>query len=216
MILLSLPAHAVGRKTLISHGSTKRGQASSIRILLMPDLHGTVEDSDWELWEDDAANLHKRIVDWTGSVSERVSETHVDLHDRCIGRLREKWRPVKRIAVLAGGRWPEVVDALIEKSIVEDDLEREAGLKALPPGMVLLKDLYDAWPDGEEFLSSKEMVDLLIAHNPDFWDAGSGYGRAINAQRLGRMLNQAAKIHSLRERRNGPRGFTRMQFQLAW
>lgn len=188
----------------------------SIRILLMPDVHGTIEDSDWELWEDDAAGLHKRIVEWAGSVSERVPTTSVDLHDRCIGRLREKWRPLKRIAVLAGGRWPDVVDALIEKSIVEDDLERDAGLKALPPGMVLLKDLYDAWPHDEDFLSSKEMVDLLIAHNPDFWDAGSGYGRAINAQRLGRMLNQAAKIHSVRERRNGPRGFTRMQFQLAW
>lgn len=188
----------------------------SIRILLMPDLHGTIEDSDWELWENDAAELHKSIVEWTGSVSERVPKTAVDLPDRCIGRLREKWRPLKRIAVLAGGRWPEVVDALIEKSIVEDDLEREAGLKALPAGMVLLKDLFDAWPDDEDFLSSKEMVDLLIAHNPDYWDVGSGYGRAINAQRLGRMLNQAAKIHSVRDRRNGPRGFTRTQFQLAW
>ncbi|EUA14895.1 hypothetical protein I546_1144 [Mycobacterium kansasii 732] len=188
----------------------------SIRILLMPDLHGCIEDSDWELWEDDAAELHKSIVEWTGSVSERIRETAVDLPERCIGRLREKWRPMKRIAVLAGGRWPAVVDALIEKSIAEDDLEREAGLKALPPGMVLLKDLYDAWPNDDDFLSSKEIVDLLIEHNPDFWDAGSGYGRAINAQRLGRMLNQAAKIHSVRERRNGPRGFKRTQFQLAW
>lgn len=188
----------------------------SIRILLMPDLHGTIEDSDWELWEDDAADLHRSIVEWAGSVSERVPETAVDLPERCIGRLREKWRPLKRIAVLAGGRWPEVVDSLISKSITEDELEREAGLKALPPGMVLLRDLFDAWPADEDFLSSKEMVDLLVAHNPDYWDAGSGYGRAINAQRLGRMLNQAAKIHSTRERRNGPRGFERTQFQLAW
>ncbi|WP_218832332.1 hypothetical protein, partial [Mycobacterium intracellulare] len=30
MILLSLPAHVVGCKTLISHGSTKRGQATSL------------------------------------------------------------------------------------------------------------------------------------------------------------------------------------------
>ena len=36
----------------------------SIRILLMPDLDGTVEDSDWELIEDEAARLRGQITTW--------------------------------------------------------------------------------------------------------------------------------------------------------
>ena len=33
-------------------------QSRSIRVLLMPDLTGTVEDSDWEFISDDARALH--------------------------------------------------------------------------------------------------------------------------------------------------------------
>ena len=36
----------------------------SIRILLMPDLDGSVEDSDWELIEEEAARLRALITTW--------------------------------------------------------------------------------------------------------------------------------------------------------
>ena len=44
----------------------------SIRILLMPDLDGTVEDSDWELIEDEAARLRGQITTWADSVRASV------------------------------------------------------------------------------------------------------------------------------------------------
>ncbi|MGO9283584.1 MAG: hypothetical protein ACLP75_11475, partial [Mycobacterium sp.] len=47
----------------------------SIRILLMPDLDGTAEDSDWELIEEDAERLRAQIAAWAESVRESVKAT---------------------------------------------------------------------------------------------------------------------------------------------
>src|SRR6478672_3200758 len=109
-------------------------RSRSIRILLMPDLDGTVEDSDWELIEDDAAELRTGIEAFADGVRERVKGMVVDLPTGCIGRSKEKWRPLKRVAVSAGGRWPALVDQLIVRSLTEDAHERDAGLRNLPPG----------------------------------------------------------------------------------
>ena len=87
----------------------------SIRILLMPDLDGTVEDSDWELIEGDAERLRADIVAWADSVRQSVKGSAVVLPAGCIGRSKEKWRPLKRVAVAAGGDWPAIVDRLINK-----------------------------------------------------------------------------------------------------
>ncbi|MGV7266710.1 hypothetical protein PJJ81_13220, partial [Mycobacterium kansasii] len=50
MILLSLPAHSVGCKTLISHGPTDRGQASGSTI--------EVADHEVEAWAAEVAARH--------------------------------------------------------------------------------------------------------------------------------------------------------------
>ncbi len=110
----------------------------SIRILLMPDLDGTVEDSDWEMIADGAKQLRSKIARWADMVRTPVKGMVVELPDKCIGRSKEKWRPLKRVAVAAGGDWPAIVDKLICKSLAEDEAEREAGLKTQPPGMVML------------------------------------------------------------------------------
>lgn len=186
----------------------------AIRILMMPDLSGDVEDSDWELIEEDAKKLHDSIVTWADSVRENIPQ--VDLPDGCIGRTREKWRPLKRVAVLAGGDWPRVADQLIKNNIAEDQAEREAGLKELPPGMVLLNDLRAVWPDDEDFVSSADLLKLVVNHNRDYWGANSKFGR-LSPQRFGRIVNQATKRTSTREHgRSGPRGFTRSDFELTW
>lgn len=187
----------------------------AIRILMMPDVSGTVEDSDWELFEEEAKKLHDHIAEWSDSVREKIPQ--VELPDGCIGRMREKWRPLKRIAVLAGGDWPRIADQLIKSSIAEDQAERDAGIKALPPGMVLLNDLRAVWPDEDDFVSSENLVKLLVRHNRDYWGTNSKYGSRLTAQRLGRLINQATKRTSTREnRRSGPRGFLRSDFELAW
>ncbi|WP_084021613.1 DUF3631 domain-containing protein [Mycobacterium avium] len=187
----------------------------SIRILMMPDSSGRIEDSDWELYDEPAKELRERIAEWADSVRDDVPA--VDLPDGCIGRMREKWRPLMRVAVMAGGPWPKAADKLIRESMKEDQDEREAGLKQLPPGMVLLNDLRAVWPEGDDFVSTEELVRLLIKHNRHYWGTHPRTGNKLNAQRLGRIINQATKRTSSREDgRTGPRGFWRSDFKTAW
>jgi hypothetical protein len=188
----------------------------SIRILLMPDLNGTVEDSDWEMIADDAERLRSKIIAWADTVRDGIRGMVVDLPDNCIGRSKEKWRPLKRVAVAAGGDWPAIVDRLINKSLAEDEAEREAGLKTQPPGMVMLTDLFAVWPDDETFMPTRELVQKLIIHNPEYWGIQSGYGKPLTETRLGRLVTQAAKVTSVRLGGVPPRGYLRSHLQPVW
>jgi hypothetical protein len=195
-------------------------KSRSIRVLLMPD-DGTVEDSDWELIEDEAEGLQARIEAFADGARDDVKGMHVDLPDGCIGRAREKWRPLKRVAVAAGGRWPDVADALIARGMAEDAAEREAGLKNLPPGMRLLTDLHAVWPkdfggDPEHFASTKDLVGRVIKHNADYWGQGSPYGKQLTETRFGLLLAQAAKLTSRRPGGVGPRGFVWIELVPVW
>ena len=187
----------------------------SIRILLMPDLDGTIEDSDWEILEPEAEHLRIRIEAFADAVRNDVSGMNVDLPKACIGRAKEKWRPLKRVAVAAGGHWPAIADELIARSLAEDSDEREAGLRNLPPGMVLLGDLHTIWPE-DDFVATKDLVTKLIHHNPEYWGLGSSYGKPLTDTRLGRMVAQASKITSVRPGGRGPRGYQKSEFIQVW
>ncbi len=67
----------------------------SIRILLMPDLDGSAEDSDWEALDGEVKELHHRVSLWADSVRAHVKNAVGDLPAGCVGRMREKWRPLK-------------------------------------------------------------------------------------------------------------------------
>lgn len=190
-----------------------------IRILLWPDVNGTVEDSDWEHIGDDAKRLGLSIAAWTDNVRAQVKGMKVELPKGCISRSREKWRPLKRIAVAAGGDWPNIVDRLVTRSLAEDAAMREAGLKAQPPGMVLLRDLYAVWPEGEHanLMSAEGLVGLLVNHNPAYWGEQSSYGKRLTEQRMGRLLSQACKVTSSRPGGgNNPRGYLRVDLEPVW
>ncbi len=185
-------------------------QSRSIRVLLMPDLTGTVEDSDWEFISDDARALWARIADFADAVRTTIRGTQVSLPAGCISRQKEKWRPLKRVAVISGGRWPYIADRLIRRGLAEDAAENEAGLRHLPPGMIALTDLHAAWPTDKDFMPTRDLVDLLRRHNPDYWGADSPYGKPLTDTRLGRLIAQASKVTSLRIGGRGPRGYTRL------
>ncbi len=190
-------------------------KSRSIRILLMPDLDGVVEDSDWEQIEGDAQALRDRIIAFADDHRATVARD-VDLPKGCVGRSKEKWRPLKRVAVAAGGRWPSVVDQLILRGLSEDDHERDAGLRALPPGMVLMTDLHSIWPDDDDLLPTRDLVAKLVGHNPEYWGVTSGYGKALTEQRFGRLVTQASKVTSQRTGGRGPRGYMKSQFTGVW
>ncbi len=191
-------------------------RSRNLRVLLMPDIDGAVEDSDWELISAEAIKLRELIARWTESVRDDVKGMAVDLPEGCIRRSREKWRPLKRVAVAAGGRWPALADKLIAKSIAEDDAVREAGIKAQPPGMILLADLHRVWPEGETFVPTRELVGRLVGANPDYWGTASPYGKQLTEARFGKLLAQAAKLTSCRPGGTGPRGFLHSQLVPVW
>jgi hypothetical protein len=195
-------------------------RSRSIRILLMPHLDGAIEDSDWEDLDEAAELLRSEIIEFADSVREQIIGLEVDLPKGCIGRAKEKWRPLKRVDVAAGGRrWTEIADELIARSLDEDADERDAGLRTLPPGMVLLTDLHKVWPKDEPFegvVPTSELVSILIDTNPEYWGAGSSYGKALTETRFGKLVNQAAKVTSQRPGGRGPRGYRRVQFAAVW
>jgi hypothetical protein len=187
-----------------------------IRILLMPDLDGDVEDSDWELIEGEAAQLRSAVADWADAVREKVKGMVVELPDGCIGRSKEKWRPLKRIAVSAGGDWPVIADRLINQSLAEDAAERDSGFKSLPVGMVMMIDLHAVWPEGEKFMPTVDLVKKLITHNLDYWGPSSSYGKALTETRFGRIVAQASRVVSSRPGGRGHRGYQRSMLEPVW
>jgi hypothetical protein len=188
-----------------------------IRILLMPDLDDSVEDSDWELIEHDAKKLHAVIAEWAETARELMKGLVVELPAGCIGRSKEKWRPLKRIAVVAGRCWPAITDRLIKQSLAEDVAEREAGLKTLPVGMVMMKDLHTVWPEGENFAGTRDLVSKLINHNPEYWGPNSGYyGKALTDTRFAQIVMRASRVTPDRLGGRGPRGYLRSALDPVW
>lgn len=192
-----------------------------IRILLSPDLDGSIDDSDWEFIEVEAKELHDQIAAWADQVREDVSSLKVDLPAECRARSREKWRPLLRVAEAAGKHWPPRVADLIARDLAEEEADRADGLRTLPPAVVLMHDLYALWSTdglfaGKAFAGTKEIVNTLAFHNPDQWGESNRYGKRLNDVRLGRMISQVSKVHSSRETRDGPRGYYRVDLEPAW
>jgi hypothetical protein len=187
-----------------------------LKILLLPDIEDLSEESDWEFIEGDARVLAARLADWADSVRAAIKQMSVDLPRGCTRRARERWRPLKRVAVVAGGGWPDVVDVLIVANLAQEAAEREDGLRARPPGVALLADLYETWPADKGFVPTSDLLRGLVTHDPDYWGADSPYGKELTVHRFGRILSDAAKVTSQRPGGAGPRGFLRLQIEPVW
>lgn len=179
-----------------------------VRVVLLPDLRGVVEESDWELIEDEAAALRDRISTWAHSVAEQIRKARPELPPGVIGRNREKWGPLARIAEVAGGRWPQVVSELASDHLKEQEMDRADGLAREAPVVLLLKHLAEVWPGGQPFATTQQLLASLAEGYPEQWGVASYSGKAITAQRLGRMISQAYKVHTQRLEHGGPRGYT--------
>ncbi|WP_432244805.1 DUF3631 domain-containing protein [Arthrobacter sp. G.S.26] len=186
-----------------------------IRVLLMPDLEGRVESSDWEEIEEEAQELGRRLVDAAEEAREFVRTVRPELPEGCIGRIKERWNPIKRVATAAGEQWAAIADELIKRDIAEAEMDKEDGITHLPPAVVLLKDIRDVWGPSDAFTPSAELIHRLIQHNPAMWGIASSYGKELNAQRLGRMLVTAFKLHSTRQG-DSKRGYFRANLENVW
>jgi hypothetical protein len=186
-----------------------------IRVLLMPDLEGRVESSDWEEIEEEAEELGRRLAEAAEEAREFVRTVRPELPEGCIGRSKERWSPIKRVAAAAGGNWTAIADELIERDMAEAEMDKEDGINHLPPAVVLLKDVRDVWQSGDAFTPSSVLIHRLIQHNPVMWGQASSYGKELNAQRLGRMLVTAFKLHSARQG-DSRRGYFRASLEKVW
>lgn len=179
-----------------------------LRVVLLPDLEGKVSESDWELIEGDAIELHDRIARWAFGVKDLIRTLRPPLPEGVIGRNREKFSPLARIAAVAGGRWPDAVDDMARVHLLEQEQDREDGMVRVSPAVLLLRHVSELWPAGETFAPSEYLTSELAAHHPDQWGFTSSFGKPITGARMGRMLSQAYKVHSRQITRGGKRGYT--------
>lgn len=104
--------------------------------------------------------------------------------------------PLKRVAVAAGGRWPQVVDNLIELDIETTRLDREEGIAYEKIHVTLIKHIHEVWCEGETFHSTADLISMLIARYPSVWGPNDKYKQGLTAQRMGRMLVKNYGIHA--------------------
>jgi len=188
-------------------------KSRSIRVLLLPDIEGRVEESDWELIDSEARYVGGRLAAWADGIRDEVRLTRPPLPDGVKARAWERWSPMKRIATIAGGRWPDVVDDLATKDVEQLEMDREDGMVREKPAVALLAHINELWPTGETFVPTADLLRWLVDEHPDTWGDGSPFGKALTAQRLGRMLATSYKVNSTRLDREGPRGYARAALQ---
>lgn len=180
------------------------------RVMLMPDLHGEVSDSNWQAIGPAAEDLGNRLFDWADSVRDAVANDTPELPDGLRGRNRERWEPLLRVARAAGGVWPAKCLELIHRDMEGQREEREAGLDRRPRHMQLLEDLRDVWPSDEPFMSTADLLAAIKARNPSYWGQMSKYGE-LTAQGMGRSMRSHFNLLTDRE----PTGARRRGYRLV-
>lgn len=189
-----------------------------IRVLLMRDWDDTVDETDWEMIEPEAEHIAAQLAAWAERDEHRVRTARPPLPPGIKGRARERWAPLKRVAAAASEEWSAVVDRLALAEAKELAEQREDGLVTERPAVALVRHIGQVWPDDADGIDTHQLVNLLINAYPDQWGAGSPYGRALTAQRLGQLLSGKWKITSgyvyIAGRRL--RGYPRAAFVKAW
>jgi len=193
----------------------------TVRVLLLPDEHGDVDESDWEVIDGPTRGLGDELAAWAETVHSAVAEGKGKLPGNVRVRRGECWHPLKRVALAAGGRWPEVVDRLVLRDKEELEFAKEDGLSAPAPPIQLLQDLAVIWPtapDGElaPWVSTVDLIAALVRRHPERWSARSTHGAELNAHRVGRMLTGSFRVSSTRPDSHGSRGYALASFALPW
>ncbi|ORL03097.1 hypothetical protein A6F55_13335 [Prescottella equi] len=185
-----------------------------VTVLLMPDALGLAEESEWEYIDADARQVGRRLAEWADQVREQVRQDRAELPDGVRGRSKERWKPLKRVANAAGGRWPGVVDQLAAEDLEFTQMQIEEKLVTEKPTITLLRHIAEVWREGELFIPTADLIARLISHDPGMWGADEWrQRRELNPQRFGRMLHDGYRISSGRaEAGRGPRGYSLSKF----
>jgi hypothetical protein len=186
-----------------------------IEINLLPDPLGEIRDSDWEEIEEEADRLRDRLALAIEANRHRFDEVRqVSLPPGCRARNKERWRPLKQVAALAGNGWEERTDRLIEAEMERKAAAKESGDRAARYWVTLLEHLSEYYRERPGFAPTDSLVPWLVAHSPETWGEESPFGRALTPQRLGRIVSERYKITS--QRPDKARGYHENQFLNAW
>jgi hypothetical protein len=185
-----------------------------IVIRLLPDTNGEAQESDWEELDIWALQLQEQIVAAAESVRELVAGIKPTLPKGCVNRFKEKWKPLKRIAVLVGKDWEERVDSYILNDIETIKEQSENGDSRIPLHHQLLKDLWEIFEGERKFKSTESIIWALVKLNPESWSESGYGGKAITPKRLSVLLN--GRFGLLSQRVDGVRGYTSTQFEKLW
>ena len=186
-----------------------------IHVRLMPDLEGKAEESDWEWLEIDAQDLHDHIKEAVEGVRETVRMATPQLPAGCKNRHRERWKPLAKIASVAGERWIEKCNELIQSDLALAAEVIENGEGTASPAVTIAQDLYKVLGGEPRFIPSTEIVRDLIRINPEAWSMASIYGKDLTPKRMGSILNREFGIYSQRIGANA-RGWHSNQFGQIW
>lgn len=188
----------------------------AISVTMFPAQEGDVDESDWELIDADVRDLGLSIAEWADQIRDELRTTRPEVPKGCIGRIKERWLPLKRVAVFAGGDWAERVDQMIIHDLDEIARDREEGLSSMPIHIHLVRDIHRIFErSNAEFLPTSTIVDDLICEHPERWGSGSSFGRDLTAQRLGRMLVKNFSIRSTKDTQD-VRGYYKSLFRSVW
>lgn len=186
-----------------------------ITVRLLPDIDQQIEPSDWEYIDLEIDALALRISETMDKYSDEIKLVDPDLPDGCINRLRERWRPLKRLAIVGGKYWAQKIDELIIRDI-ENERELADNTDAyVPVHIQLLKDLYQIFESDNRFIPTSHLVRTLVKDYPEHWSITSQYGKDLTAQKLGRELTKGFGIYSKRIG-DSPRGYNPGQFETVW
>jgi hypothetical protein len=186
-----------------------------ITIRLLPAREDLIEPSDWEYIDQEISALAVKISETTDKHREQVRLVNPQLPNGCANRLRERWRPLKRIASVASEYWASKVDQLIRIDIENDRELADNGDAQVSTNLQIARDLHKIFETEEKALPTSQLVKLLIRTSPEHWSNSSYYGKDLTAQRLGRILSGAFGVYSVRLTES-VRGYRSNQFETIW
>jgi len=184
-------------------------------VRLLPDTQNRAQDSDWEELDIWAYQIKLDIEASVPAWSEQIRGTKPPLPKECTNRFRDKWKPLKRIAVLAGEDWAKRVDQYILQDIQTIKEQDENGDSRQSIHIQLAKDLYEIFEGEPKFMGTETLVSKLPQQNWEYWGESSLFPRGITPQRLGRLLNGKFGFNSQRNT-EGVRGYHSKQFEQVW
>lgn len=180
-----------------------------------------VEESDWEMIEEDDAeylDLKHDLPEWAASAKASIKPRPV-MPDSVKGRYKEVWLPLARIAQTQSGEWLDTVRRLSAEFVEQAKTDADMGLANDSPHIVLLKDIAELWATqwaALPFVGSQQICDALAYSDPKQWgdEQAGDFGR-LTSKRLASMLKKAG-VEASRNRDHTKRGYRFTAFSQAW